>query len=413
MPSPQSQSNVRPLRPQDADEINVEALALSALLTEETWKAPIMGVTDEMFVSFGPVFEWCASYATTAGSTPPIEVVASKFPQLEIVAGYNLDFAVKELKTAHAERVARIYLHAAAQDLSRGDLGAYRRHLLAATKETTPEVRPVSITDTSLWVTQTTDVGLHLDEGMLTAMTGGIREGDLWLYAARLAVGKSWRLVDSAVYAALAGTCVTYFSLEMTAAQVARRAADIIGGGAPTGAGKLAAALEKSGGALNVFDPSHGRATPDMVASAAGDGSRLAVVDHLGLMFSNKGTRSIDDWRIAADISNTLKEVALAHKLPILAAAQINRTGVSSSTAPAAHQLAGTDAYGQDADIILTMRRASERVLVNRLAKNRWGRAEVMWYTRFLPATGQFTDLPSSTAQEWIATDADKAESQL
>ena len=326
---------------------------------------------------------------------------------------YNLDFAVRELKDAHAERLARIHLHAAAQDVARGDLSAYRRRLLAATAESTPEVVPVSVGDPDLWRTGGEAPGLTIDEGMLHAQTGGIRPGDLWLYAARLAAGKSWRLVDAAVRAALEGVCVTYFSLEMTALQVARRAADIVGGGKPVSAATLAETFEAAGGALKVFDPSHGRTTPDLVASAAGDGDRLAVVDHLGLMFSNKGTRSIDDWRIAADISNTLKEVALSYKLPVLAAAQINRTGASSVTAPAAHQLAGTDAYGQDADVILTMRRASERVLVNRLAKNRWGRSEVMWYTRFLPASGQFTDLPTSTAHEWMATDDDSKESQL
>jgi hypothetical protein len=413
MPSHHS-ATVHQLRPSaDPDEVNVEALALSALLSHDQWRAPAMGVTDEMFVTFGRVFEFCDAYARSAnGSCPPLEVVSARFPELEIVPDYSLDFAVKELKDAHVDRVARIHMHAAATALAKGDMAGYRAQLLAATKESAPEVRPISVADEELW-NQKGPSGYDVDDGLLTAFTGGIKPGDFWLFAARLAAGKSWRLVDVAMYVALQGVKVTYFSLEMTAPQVAHRALNILGKGRPVATRDLRKALEEAGGDLSVFDPSHGRTTPDVIASAAGDGPRLAVIDHLGLMFSSKGTRSIDDWRVAADISNTVKEVALSYKLPVLGAAQINRTGASSLTAPAAHQLAGTDAYGQDADVIMTMRRASERVMVNRLAKNRWGQAEKMWYSKFIPASGEFGDLPTSTAHEWMAGDDDRNESQL
>jgi hypothetical protein len=409
---PHTHNNVHQLRPDD-DDLNVEVYAISALLDKDTWEAASAGITADMFLTYRKAFEWCDDYVSTSGTPPPVDVVMRRFPDLAYIPGYDLGFAAKELRNEHAERLARIYLHQAAQDVAKGDLASYRQRLLAAATEARPTVTSVDITDDKVWEEVNDGEGLMVDDGMLGAMTKGIRPGDFWVFAARLGTGKSYRMLKCGLKAVELGAHVTYFSMELTAPQVAVIASKMMNKGKVLPPAQMREQFEASGGRFSVVDPSMTTITPDLVASAKKDQPSLAIVDHVGLMHSSRGARNSDDWRIAQEISNTLKEVALSQKLPIIAASQINREGSRSKTAPEAHHLANTDALGQDADLVLTMRRASERVIVNRLAKNRWDKTDVMWYSKFLPAEGFLADVSASQAKDLIAQDMEKHEAQL
>ena len=97
-----------------------------------------------------------------------------------------------------------------------------------------------------------------------------------------------------------------------------------------------------------------------------------------------------------------LKEVAVAHGLRIVAAAQINRDGDTgtNSVPPKVKNLAQSDSLGQDADVVLTHKQMSKSVMVYGIEKNRHGAAGDRLYSRFLPNTGRFNEIDKERAQD-------------
>src|SRR5690606_5898276 len=111
----------------------------------------------------------------------------------------------------------------------------------------------------------------------------------------------------------------------------------------------------------------------------------------------------VDDWRMAAEISNELKSVAKAKKTRVLAAAQINRAGDPDGKPipPKMRDLAGTDAYVQDADILVTMCRIrSGHAAAYSLEANRSGESESRFYTKFLANQGDFSEVSRAEAED-------------
>jgi hypothetical protein len=153
-------------------------------------------------------------------------------------------------------------------------------------------------------------------------------------------------------------------------------------------------------GQLFVVDPSHGQISPALVQSQCTNAD-LVIVDHIGLMSGMMGKKAIDDWRNMATISNMLKEVALAHDVPILCAAQINREGDTPNwRPPRANHLAQSDALGQDADVVITHKRYSKTSTVYSVEKNRHGDSQVLYFTRFDANRGDFKEIPKDEADD-------------
>ena len=137
-----------------------------------------------------------------------------------------------------------------------------------------------------------------------------------------------------------------------------------------------------------------------MVASRCSEYD-LTVIDYVGLMAQDGGGRAIDDWRVMATISNTLKTIALAQKARLLCAAQINRDGETGSAPPKVKNLSQSDALGQDGDVVLTMRAKAKNVATHfSLEKNRHGTSGVHFFTTFDPNTGTYTEVSGDHAED-------------
>ena len=88
---------------------------------------------------------------------------------------------------------------------------------------------------------------------------------------------------------------------------------------------------------------------------------------------------------------------------PILGAAQINRDGDSGRNPPDVKNLAGTDALGQDADVVVTMRAKPKDVAaVFALPKNRHGPAKMRWWTKFDVNNGDFAEITEDQAEDLV-----------
>ena len=156
------------------------------------------------------------------------------------------------------------------------------------------------------------------------------------------------------------------------------------------------------GGDLDVHTPADGPVTPSVVAARCGE-YEMTYIDYVGLMTQDGGGHAIDDWRVMAKISNQLKTIALAQKIGLVCAAQINRDGETGSAPPKVKNLAQSDALGQDGDVVLTMRSKPKNVATHfSLEKNRHGSSGIQFYTTFDPNQGVFTEISADHAEDMV-----------
>jgi replicative DNA helicase len=277
---------------------------------------------------------------------------------------------------------------------------------------------PVSVFDHGL-LGDTFDLGhIEVPWPTLQRLTrGGVGNAELWYVAARLAHGKTYALTNMAARAAAVGHTVGFVSLEMQAAKVTQRVLTCLAGRNPDliemvwsdleSERKIAqdTILPRVPGRVSVVDPSFGSVQdPEFVRDLAADYD-IVFVDHVGLMQTD-GTRAIDDWRTQAKISNMLREVTLSTHTPIVAAAQINREGEvrGHDRAPKVSHLAGSDALGQDADVVVTLNLLSKRAQVYSGEKIRSGPGG-RWHARYEPTQGRFEEISKDMANDLMDED--------
>jgi hypothetical protein len=399
------------------NENSPEALFISALVTEGTYTPGAYGIRDEQVRGHRPVHEFCARYQAEAKTAPPLDLLFAKFPTFPYIEGVSPMWAATQLSDAHTNRMLRKAMSQASRSVAEDANQEAIDILKTAITSISPAITSgINVSDMSVMEEMENVETCPVPDGMINNLTGGMAPGDLWYVAARLGIGKSWRLIQHAISAAEAGWDVVYFSLEMPAKSVLDRIhrmalrdwsrpwqdIDL------KTRGEMMEKWSSTSGTISVFDPTAGRCDAAVV-SAVSAPKTLVVVDYIGLMYTNTGQRSIEDWRSAATISNQLKEVALEQNVPIIAAAQINRAGDKENGMPSAANLAQSDALGQDADALITIKRHSRRVLMNSLTKYRHGESGARWYTQFEPGKGILADISPDKANT-LKMEDDEAE---
>lgn len=406
-----------------------EAMFISALLATKSYTPATYGIRDHQIAAHRQVHEWCKRYQDKAGHAPAVHLVKEAFPSFVFTAEVNAAWAAHELHQAWKTRQLHIAVNKASYSLADDDVDTALADLRHALTNLHPllgkgsDVADVSYLDTSLdgerCPVDLAGIGIGGGEGRLQSVSTGIAPGDLWYIAARMGVGKSWRLMQMAVAAAEARWPVLFYSLEMPVRTVMDRLHRIAlrntyhGHWDDLGISQrreLVEAWADRAEPITLFDPSRGRCDASVVAAAA-ERKALVIIDYVGLMHTLSGQRSMEDWRAAATISNELKAAALEHNVPVISAAQLNRSG-DSVAEPGTVHLAQTDALGQDADLVMTMKQFSRRVHVNYIAKNRSGEAGVRWYSRFEPGLARFTDLTPDVARDLKDEDDERSAAQ-
>lgn len=395
-----------------------ETIYLSACLAAGVFTPSHDGVEASDFTEHGDVFEYLVDYTRlTKHKAPSPELVMRMFPGFDYVPGVDMRYGKAQMRDyAKAERTNR-QLHRAAR-LSQS--GEHDQALSVMANSTKTVLRNLSTGGTSLRTWELN--GHHTTHvppppGPLAYVTNGGQEpGMLWLVSARTTVGKSWRLVEHVLAALEGGWNVVFFSLEMTAEEVVERlhtvafGADSRSMSPKTRTAAHRAWVSELEGELTIRGPEEGHCTPAAVAGSAAERT-LIVVDHVGLMRDNQGTKAISEWTAMGAISNELKQIALAEHVPILAAVQANRASVS--TRPGAihgiDKLGLSDALGQDADLHISLNPYGPDVRLSYITKNRQGRANIKWYTAFEPAKGNFEVISADEASK-RRQDADESE---
>lgn len=400
-------AGLRPHRAEGRHDVeSPEALLISAFLELGEFDPARHHISDDDIEAWRQLWDFCIAYQSKSGEAPPLSLVTKRFPDFELTSDVNIAWAASEVLDASADRRIRNAMAAGAAALAEGDTSAAYDLVTGIDRPRAFAKEPASIFDHSL-LEERFDLGrIEVPWPTLQFLTkGGIGAGELWYVAARFGNRKTWSLTKIAARAAEVGVRVGFASLEMPAGEIATRLLLSLAGRDPELIKGLASEdiferkkvqdvlLERTPGTISVYDPSHGPvSSTEHIRSMAVDYD-LVVLDHVGLMRSKDGKRAIDDWRVQALISNVLREITLETSTAIVAAAQINREGENegSARAPKAKNLSGSDALGQDGDVVVTQKNLGSRTGVMSAEKVRNGKGG-RWYTRFEPDLGRLGD---------------------
>lgn len=416
---------------------NPELLVISAVLqTDGAKKALSSGVTRDWFHAYRREWEWVENYLSQYGKTPDPGTFVVMWPKIKLLKTTDLDFGLEQLREHHIRQSLAKLMASVADELVQGAdntmlIGAAQQKLSTLQTQTQGVTNEATLHDYDepyldllrrIQQTQATGAaGIKTGIATLDKVTGGPLPGDLWIVGARLGQGKTFTMVKMATTAAMAGHDVLFSSLEMSRVQMMYRFHAFLSraiGGTQIKIGELTKGLiadpfvyrdflqdlpNKVPGHLTVNDTARGKVTvPGLAAQIEKHNPEIVFVDYLGLMATP------GEWASVAEVSAGLKSLAMRYKIPIVAAAQINRSGASNNQNPGAEHLAGSDAIGQDADLLLTQRQRSAHLLMLSIVKNRHGKAGSTFPVAFYPNTGRFEEVDQDQAQEILDKDREQ-----
>ncbi len=253
--------------------------------------------------------------------------------------------------------------------------------------------------------------GVPTGIGELDKTLFGLQKSDLILIAARPAMGKTSFALNLATHAAVhANVPIVIFSLEMSSVQLVSRiiASEMLIDSNHLRTGeltdddweKVAASLSKLGQAPIYINDSTNVTISDIRAKCQRlkleKGLGLIVIDYLQLM---QGGRTESRQQEIADISRSLKTLAIELNVPIVALSQLSRAPEQRADhRPMLSDLRESGAIEQDADIVMFLYRddvynpdtEKKNVAECIIAKHRngsTGTVEMFWagqYTRFM-----------------------------
>ena len=401
-----------------------ESVLVSAVINStDPFAAQAYGIRADQLIGYRTEYEWVQNYYHTYGETPSTEKLQIVFPEFPMSTDADCRWAATEIQEQYAHRTMSKALQKGGAALYSGDTrGAYE--VFQDLRYSEVSIKPVNLLDDPLFFEDydnPQEKRVPVPWSTLQGATGGIGPGELWYLASRPGMGKSAYLIQTAVEAAMAGLRVLFYSLEMTKRQVQVRSHAIMGhklgwGDQIDAHAMLHYSYSQSSykkllvdikgnmpGELHIHDASMGGVSPATILGRCDDYD-LVIVDYIGLMRTDGGQRAIEDWRHAAIISNSLKEIVLSRKTRIMAASQINRDGDQLGwRPPKLKNMAQSDALGQDGDVVVTMKRYGgerSRAGVMSVQKNRHGEGGNFFWTNYLPNTGNFDEIPRDQADQ-------------
>ena len=201
----------------------------------------------------------------------------------------------------------------------------------------------------------------------LNIITGGLHSGEMITLAGRPGTGKTALALNVATSAMFAGNRVGMFSLEMSQESLAERlCASTMSINAQAfrtrnfNHGELALIQEFQNYAdtmpAKIFDSP--RVNPDLIRAECRkwkrqDGLDLVVIDYLQLIQSMGGRKDQNREREVAEISRSIKQLAIELDVPIILLAQLNRSvETREDKSPRLSDLRESGSIEQDSDMV-------------------------------------------------------------
>ena len=381
------------------------------------------GVTHEWFVDLADEWKWLAGQYRLNREVPSKELFRTRFDEVQLrgtTPGETGAYA-ETLKEEHVSRRAVQIIKKARDSLRDGDEPSA---VLDAMQGEARNVRmqsefgdhsaSVLMDDTTaldefreeLKATLVGNIpGISTGFPTLDKATYGFRPGEFWIVAGRLGQGKTYSLVGMSTAVIESGKKALYVSLEQPKNQIRNRAYSLLDHRIMQEESfksierrvKAIKNRVRKGtyGELIVDDIGRGKASPTYIATLVERHTPAVVfVDYLTLMAKVAG-----DWTQIAAISSELKGIAMHYDIPVVTAAQLNRNASEFDT-PDARHIAGSDAIGQDADAVVTLKKESKRLIRYMLVKYRHGEDQIAWMTHFDPSAGMLKEVTKAEARK-------------
>lgn len=399
--------SVTHIRPEGEKGWDPALLAISAFVNEGWYNPEAYGIPDQAFSSQSTLHAFCKKYAASAGGEAPSAAVVEARYGVKVLPEFNVQFAVDELLTHHNDQIARRNVGRQIEALHKGEL-----HKMLEISSGLGKELVAKSSESIFW-----EPGHGFNEDIApefvvpvpqhtAGRVRGIGAGELWVIAARLGEGKTWRLIEHSLSAIAAGYDVMFYSLEMPVGQIVGRAMH------------LDPDLASRPGRLRVVDQfrlGKDLAPIDLKVHLHNvERPTIAVVDYFGIMVSNERKRPSTDWNTADAMGKDLQAIAVQTGMPVLLASQFNRSAAHygapsfDEAMPDAAQLALTDALGQGATGIVALRKDKRlSYTTNYLIKYRHGTSGHTWYTDFDPMGRRMDELPTDVAYERWANATD------
>lgn len=417
---------------------NPEIYLISSILRDEDMIVAFkMGLNASQFHACPDEWEWLEKYYLKYRKTPSKTAFKQQFPEFTIKAVNDTAHYSSEVRKHHARMTLTSAMRDVADYIAEGDIDAAVKKMHSRIVHISSEMGDgtndsdivTSWQDTYEEVEKRVDrVKQHGMAGVPTGFTtldertGGPQPGHIWIVGARLGQGKSWTMMRMATAAIMDGYNVQYNALEQTRAEVAMRVHTFLSSEVGKELFKnldlmqgrnfdlkaykefLGSMKESVNGRMHVSDTSRGKVSPLTIASQIERNKPdIVFIDYLTLMDKAGG-----DWKDVARLSGEIKSIAMQYQVPIVAAAQLNRSLGLTKEPAGPEALAQSDAIGQDADAVLTMRMMSSSVIQMKLAKYRHGPSGFKWYCEFQPTAGIYREVSYDKAQELKDQDAEK-----
>ena len=396
----------------------VEALVISGFLAEGNFLPERYGLTLDDVKAWESAWRYCLDFQRVNHHAPDPSEVEQRYNGFKYTPRANLGYAAMEMQQrSHAERLRKAMAEAT-EALKTEDPATVQALFERIPRPKYVQRAPLDGFDHANIESELSlyDDRIFVPHQTLGRATGGIARGELWYIAARPSHGKTYTACQYVAKAVQQGKTVRYVSCEMAGHRINTRIARVLAAGKPELLGGLSAAAREDrkyaldtlrdsvSGSWSTVDPSYGRIDNAFVRDQM-DEPDLVVIDHVGLMRTNKGHRAIDDWRAMAEISNQIREDNLATSSRVLGLVQISRAGESlSKTPPKGSTLSQSDALLQDCDVLVTMRRASKHVMAYSPEKLRETDGK-KWWSLYDPANVDFRELTHDQARDRIALD--------
>ncbi len=211
-------------------------------------------------------------------------------------------------------------------------------------------------------------------------LNGGLRDGQFVIIGGRPGTGKTVMVDQIAMAFAQRDEPALICSLEMRREEIAERYAQTID----------RQALRQL--PIQIVDTAH--SLPKIASlirlAKRRDNIQLAIVDYLQLVES--GNRSSNRERQVAEVSRTLKRLAMELNIPVIAASQLNRGMEHDNRKPRLSDLRESGAIEQDADIVGLLHRLEDNGAELIVAKQRNGSCGIV-HLAFRPEVFRFENV--------------------
>lgn len=380
---------------------NLEAKLLSATLNDKQVHVLLQANVDTILRTHRDIWTFIRNYYEQNQVVPSPKIVKERFPDFDYFQETGATkHHLEELRQAYLNDNIVLMLRAAAAEVQEGKAIDALDHLISETamlKRVTSEVRDIDASDIESAMSHFETVRKLQDAGQYGIYTGlkgfdnylptGITPGQLGIFLAYPAIGKSWMAIYFAVQAWRNGKSPLIISLEMSEEEVRNRVFTVIGQGIwshrklsggqveldmmkkwmdKTFAGKPAIRIISNEGV--------GEVTPSVLRGKIDQYSPdIIFVDYLNLMSPNQ--KSDNEVVRMKNLSRELKLLAISEQIPIVAISSATPDDVTdTSGVPTLFQTSWSKQIAYDADWMLALGRAANSDVIEcAFRKNRNG----------------------------------------